>query len=811
MINIFDIREKSGKIFLIGRDENNKRVIIKDENNYTPFHGEFYVKEDRVDELGDLEGIANIYTYPSIKKSIFGDKVMLVRYDIQDWLRVKELRTLIDSHKDIIFEGDLWGKTIYCLDKLPTKGYGLSGNWKVGYIDIETNYGLDIEKTNEEVLCLTVYDTYTEKYHFFYWGGEVLQDREDTIIHYFQTEKEMLDEIVRWLIGMEFDVVTGWNVNFDVSYLLRRFLKVSTIPDLLSSLSPIGNYRYNPKYKQFTIDGLCIFDLLESYKRIVRNQLASFKLDNVAEEELGEHKIEVNLKGLITLPREQLLAYNRRDVELCLRIDKKVNIFNFFDGLRQFVGCPFEDTRYSRSLIDFMLLKKSRSMGIVLPTASNISSVRGNFEGAFVDAVQGNYNNVIAFDIAGLYPNIIKTFNLSPECCVETGYRTCCRCRYIEPECECKEGFQSSVEDVVKETVIDSTKVRLPELTIDMSKEGIIPSIVNDLMVLRKKYDEERDKYPAGHPLHEKNDILVESAKLIVDAIYGITAYPGFRLHKTEIASSITYIGREIIQHTKQFIEERSHRVVVTDTDSSYFTSTKTNLDDVVVEGKEMLVLVNKEYPRWVQERWGIIPDHCYLKNVLKKVYRRIIVGTKKRYVGNVVWAKGIPSNKIEVVGAETKRSDYSRFARDFQYGLMKLLLDDKEDDIIRKYILYKIDEMKLTPPTLIGIPTKIEKELDEYTTNLPKVRGSEYSGKIIGEVFKAGDKPLLLFTEGSSDVILFFNDNQAKKLLEKCSINWVKMTERNIVMLSSMLLKSCKKNYIFEEICHMTGVTTND
>jgi len=768
MINIFDIREKSGKIFLIGRDENNERVIVKDVNNFFPYHGEFYVKKDSVSILEGFSNIIQVNLFESKKKSIFGDEVMLVRYKIINWEMISELRNLIQQNKDIIFEGDLWNRTSYCLDNLQEKGYGLNGKWRVCFMDIETEANKGFPDSNnplEKVLCSTFYDSYTEKYHFFYWGEERLSDRDDIIIHHYLTEREMLDEILKWLTRIGFDVVTGWNINFDVSYLLKRFLLVSSDYNLLQSLSPIGYYSYNSKYKQFSIWGLCIFDLLESYKRIVRNELASFKLDNVAEEELKEHKIEVDVKSLDKLPKEKLLEYNKRDVELCVRIDKKVNIFNFFDGLRQFVGCPFEDTKYSRSLIDFMLLKKSRSLGIVLPTASNLPSIRGNFEGAFVEAIQGNYSDVIAFDIAGLYPNIIKTFNLSPECCKESG------------------------------------EVKLPELTIDMSKEGIIPSIVNELMVLRKKYDEERDKYPAGHPLHEKNDILVESAKLIVDAIYGITAYPGFRLHKKEIASSITYIGREIIQHTKQFIEERGHRVVVTDTDSSYFTSSKTNLDEVVIEGKEMLELINIEYPRWVKERWGIESDKCYLRNVFKKVYRRLIVGTKKRYCGNVIWAKGILSDKIEVVGMEYKRSDYSRFARDFQFGLMKLLIDEWDDYTIREYMLEKIREIKTTSYSLIGIPTKIEKELEEYTTNLPKVRGSEYSSKIINEEFHNGDKPLLLFTEGESDIILYYNDKQAERLLERVKIDWEKMIDRNIIKTSHMLLESCGKLDLLNDV----------
>lgn len=760
MISIFDVFSKKGKVFLVGRDEG-RRIILEDTNEYSPAHGMFYVKNSDIDVLEEFESIINVKYINTTKKSLFGDPLTLIHYVITDFDKIKELRELIEKHRESIFEGDLYDTTLYCLDRLPKLGYSLEGKWRVCYMDIETEVreGFpDANNPTEKVLCSTFYDNYTNTYHCFYWEGEELTSTENIVYHRFESEGSMLTEIVRWLAKMQFDVLTGWNINFDVGYLFQRFLNTSGTISELEQISPLGVCYYKEKYKEFKFAGVNIFDLLGGYKRIVRNELASFKLDNVAEEELGEKKIEVDIKTLSQIPKSNLLAYNKKDVELCIKIDEKVGIFNFFDGLRQFVGCTLDETKYSRSIVDFMILKKARTIGVVLPTGSNQKGERPKFEGAFVDAVQGSYRNVIAFDIKGLYPNIMKTFNLSIECC--------------------------------REKDMNSSNVHLPEVDISFEKEGIIPSIINDLMVLRKYYDEERDKYPAGTAEHEKNDVLVESAKLVVDAIYGLTAFPQFRLYKPEIASSITYIGRETIKHTKQFIEDlHQTKVVVTDTDSSYFISTKTNFNEIVEQGNKTLEILNKEYIRWVDERWRI--KKCYLQNVFKKIYKRLIVGTKKRYCGHVVWAKGIMSDKTEVVGLEYKRSDFSRFARDTQFQLMKMLLHDESDKAVQDYLLSRIREMKQSSFSLIGIPTKIEKNLEEYTTNLPKVRGTGYSSKILNEKFVIGDKPLLLFTRGLSDVILFFNDTQAHKLLGSLIVDWEKMIDRNIILPTQMLLES--------------------
>lgn len=766
-IKILDVQSKRGSIYLIGRDIDKKRVILEKNNSFFPYYGDFYIKKGCETILDELSVLIEMNINFTSKKSLFGDELLYVKYNVKDYREVKLVREIVSQHRDVIFEGDLLPRTSYCLDELPKLGVSFDGDWHIGYIDIETEtHGIIPDPNNpiDKVLCFTFYSSYDKLYYFFYWGDEVIDNKDGIVTFRFNDEEDMLKNGINFIKDCQIDIITGWNINFDVSYLLKRYLYIYPLGDNdIKGISPLGSYYYNDKYKQFSIPGLIIFDLLDSYKRIVRNQLISFKLDDVAFEELGENKVEVDVKNLKSISKTELLKYNKKDVELCVKIDKKVNIISFFDGLRQFVGCPMDDVRYSRSIIDFIVLKKARKLGVVLPTANQEDSVRPHYEGAYVDAVPGCYRNVIAFDLKSLYPSIIKTFNLSPECIDKDG------------------------------------EVILPELTISLKNEGIIPSIVDDLMILRQTYDNERDKYPAGHPLHEKNDILVESAKLVVDAIYGMCAYPKFRLYEPRIASSITYCGREIIHHTKDFIENRGHRVVVTDTDSSYWVSSEIAFDKVINEGQEMLSILNEDYLTWTNERWNI--QKCYLKNVFKKVYQKIIICAKKRYGGHVIWAKGKLSDKIEIVGLECKRSDYSRFTKLIQFQLIEMILRDDTDENISNFMLSKVNEMKRDEYINIGIPTKIEKSLDSYVTNLPKVRGAKFVSSKIGVSFGIGDKPLMLFTVGDSDIILFLKNDEVSKLLQWIRIDWQKMVERNILLPSHQILENSGYGYLYNKI----------
>lgn len=762
--NIGDVKELNGNIFLIGRQNKNK-VILKRKKLYYPYKNFFYIKKDKEKNLDMLQNL-ELHKQHTNKKSLFGDEIIQVFYKITSKEDYETISIFIKNNREDLFEADIFDRVLFCLDELPhMDDVNLDLDWRKVYIDIETKSLGPISNPNnptDEVLCVTIFDSYDGKYHFFYVGDHEFISSD--VLVKCKTETQMLIETIKYLGSIEPDVIMGWNVHFDISYLLNRYKKLTNDITQINKLSKVGYVSYDEKRKQYSIFGLVIFDLLKGYMRVHRLGVSGYSLDNVASEELGERKIEVDIKSLYKLPIEKLYEYNRKDVELCILIDKKLHIFDFHDSMRKFIGCPYDSVEYASNMIDFLLLKKARELNIVLPTKSDDMSKKMKFEGAFVDAIPGKYHNVINFDISAMYPSIIKTFNLSMEC--------------IDPNGEIKVG----------------------KINITKNKKGMIPMIIDDLLVMRKEYDNKRDEHPYGHPDHERYDILVESVKCVIDAVYGVNAYPRFRLFRGEIAEGITYLGREIIKRTREKLQEMGYKVVITDTDSTdFYVSKDKSIPEIEEEGYRVLDIINKDYPIWANKTFGIDIDKCYIKNVFKKIYSRVIVGAKKRYVCKVVWSKGKLSSGIEIIGFHNKRSDCSRFGRDLQLQLIHKLLDDESDLQILTFLNEKIKEMKTLTPTQLAIPTKIEKNLDEYTTNLPKKRGASYSSKIIGESFYVGDKPLLLFTQGESDVILFFKNYQAELLLKRVKINWNKMIERNIFLVSDLLLENCGMNKVLE------------
>ncbi|EET01445.1 DNA polymerase delta, catalytic subunit [Giardia duodenalis ATCC 50581] len=105
---------------------------------------------------------------------------------------------------------------------------------------------------------------------------------------------------------------------------------------------------------------------------------------------------------------------------------------------------------------------------------------------------------------------------------------------------------------------------------------GILPKILQVLLDARKKAKQDMKK--ATDPLAK--DVLNGrqlALKLIANSLYGFTGALTFgRLPSQEISSSITAFGREMINHTKNVVEERFQRsqstIEIDITDSTYAT-----------------------------------------------------------------------------------------------------------------------------------------------------------------------------------------------------------------------------------------------
>jgi len=264
------------------------------------------------------------------------------------------------------------------------------------FIDIEVQANTLPNPDNPEypLHSVTLYDTYLNMYITLVRTGERTghEKRDNHLIVYFGDENKLLSELVKLANLLEPDVLIAWNAEFDYPYIVNRLLRLGL---------------QNPFH------GTDVFDLLTAYKRLYRRK--SYRLKAVALEEGLITEDEAKIGYDPSMPLEELIKYNKRDVEIMVKLDEKYKLVDFYTALKEYVGVAhLEDTFSNSILIDTELLRIAKERGVVLPSVEG--GENEGYEGAIVlEPPAGIYENVALFDMTAYYPSIIMSFNISPD------------------------------------------------------------------------------------------------------------------------------------------------------------------------------------------------------------------------------------------------------------------------------------------------------------------------------------------------------------------------------------------------------------
>ena len=425
----------------------NREKIVDIVENFLPY---FYVDSGKEIRNDDVVKVENGFT------SVYGDKVSKVVFKIP--------YTIYENRKNYqkTYEADILYTLRYLIDNVDIIE---KDEYRINHVDIETTVkdGFpEMENPVQNITCITLYDNYFDKYYTLAWREDLIPKKEivvDGTIFKFNNEITMLKGLIKLIKKLDPDILTAWNINFDMGYIVAR-MKYLGID--FTEFSPHHKVRVGD-YGDISIKGRVVFDLLSAYRKINLSGLTSFSLDNVAQNELGEQKLKVvNFTKEWRENIDRLIKYNRHDVKLTVMIDDKLKIIDYFDEMRILAGldnitsCFF----YSR-VIDVLMLRKYKNE-FIFPSKGEYVKKEKNLEGGFVrEPVKGLHKNVLTLDFWALYPSIIKTFNLSKEVVLDKKEKDC--------------------------IVIDDVYLS--------KKKGIMPSLIDDLINLRAKYKTELEKY----------------------------------------------------------------------------------------------------------------------------------------------------------------------------------------------------------------------------------------------------------------------------------------------------------------------------
>ncbi|MGB7787620.1 DNA-directed DNA polymerase [Methanoregula sp.] len=587
-------------------------------------------------------------------------------------------------------------------------------------IDIECEDERGFPDTQRDAItCITCYDSFDEDYTTFLLraGGipeEIAQKEKEgglangcfrkgihTICTYAD-ETMMLRAFTQYIVARDPDVLSGWNfVDFDMPYITGRMERLGLRSDSLARIP--GQTERN------ALRGRALFDLLTAYKKMHSSLKESYRLDAVAMEELGEQKVRYT--GTISdLWKQQpalFVEYNFKDVELCVGINKKDNIIEFYREIARYVGCPLDKTLNSSSVVDVFVLRKA-SNRYILPSKGFVNAEE--FEGATVfEPSRGVRENVVVLDLKSLYPMAMMTINASME------------------------------------TKDPNGELRAPNgIRFRKQPDGLTRSIISDLLKERDEKKALRNTFPFGSPQYVLYDMQQNVLKVIMNTYYGVSGYPRFRLFDREIGSAATSVGRAIIEHTRRVIEQQGYKVIYGDTDSCMVQLPKDlDKEQTIALARQIEKRLNESYAEFAKNELNA--DYHFFSIKFEKIYARFFqAGKKKRYAGSLVWKEGKDVHETDIVGFEIRRSDTPQITKTVQQQLMVMILDGKGKAEIRKYLIDEVKKYKSGeyPLDMIGIPGGIGKDLDDYDIDDAHIRGAKYSNDHLHTEFGKGSKP---------------------------------------------------------------------
>jgi DNA polymerase II len=557
---------------------------------------------------------------------------------------------------------------------------------------------IDIEASNNtnQLICIGIHsDNYQ---HNFYIAPKNLSNPPLKNTTLCKSEAECLNKFKSALIKLDPDIITGWNViDFDLKYLQSRFHENHITFDLGRTNEETRIKIQSNFFRSSTaiIPGRVMIDALNLIRdpfiqeapSIKGAKFKSYTLEDVSQSILNSGKL-IKGKGAIRhneieklysskkeSDHQKLIDYNLLDCKLVYDILKKSQTIELAIERSQLTGMPLDKISGSIASFDSLYIREARKKGLVSPTL-RFGLKEERITGGYVAASKpGIYNNVLVLDFKSLYPSILQTFNIDPA---------------------------SLLEKKQKDAIISPNKVYFK------NQSGVLPVIISRLHKAREKAKS------------EKRELSSYAIKIIMNSFWGVLASPSCRYFNFDMANAITGFGRFIIQLTAKEIEKLGYKTIYSDTDSVFVLSNTKDKNEALQIGNIIQEHINTFYKNYTKKQHNRL---SYLELEFEKLYLSLMMpqtrntetAAKKRYAGLIYKDN---KEKLEVVGLESIRGDWTEAAKEFQLELLdKVFHDEPIEKYINSYIM-KLQQGKLDEKLIYK--KSIRKNLSEYTKTTP-------------------------------------------------------------------------------------------
>ena len=653
---------------------------------------------------------------------------------------------------------------------------------------------LDIEVHSEDgfpfvadaahpVVAITHKSNLDDVYHV--WGLKDYEENKCKVdgveaIQYTKCKDEV-DLLLSWLQHWSDDrtcpdVVTGWNTRlFDLPYLINRVNNIIG-GDVYKKFSPWGVVdrrdiiiagRTNVAYEMLGIQQLDYYDLFKKFGYSY-GELASYKLDHVANVVLGDKKLSYeehgNLQNLYNADHQLYIDYNLKDVQLIERLEQKMGLITLAMTMAYRGGVNYSETFGTTSIWDSIIYRILHKQQIAVPP--KIAKTKTPYPGAFVkDPKVGMHQWVASFDLNSLYPNIIVQYNMSPETLIEGKVPGVTVDKILDgtaTENDIDSTMAASgqrfskvtegiIPKIIKQYYDERRKIKDQMLQAEqhLINIGADPSAATAALEAYEKWDKDNNAgqtrgNTSGDDAHTPTSVhkpsstevdrttrlfenLITTAmnnqmaiKILMNSLYGALGNNYFRYFDHRVAEAITTSGQLSIRWAERAINAEMNKLLGTNED--YIIAIDT--DSLYVR---MQPLVDKFNPKDPVKFIDRISSH-HFEAVLTRAYqeladkmnvydnrmemaREVIADkgiwiAKKRYILNVHNNEGVQYStpKLKIMGIEAVKSSTPQICRDKFREIFRVIIDDGEQ-ATQKFIRDFKREFAQQPPEEVSFP----------------------------------------------------------------------------------------------------------
>ena len=463
------------------------------------------------------------------------------------------------------------------------------------------------------------------------------------------------DLLLKWkemIIKKSPDIITGYNImGFDFKYIYDRCLELKIYEKFKINFGKSGNIDCEFESKSlysaalgevntyfFKFEGILLIDLMVYVKAPTVLTLDNYKLDNVAENVLGEKKVDLKPNELFkkflgsSTDRKEIGIYCIQDCELVNKIIQKMKVLENTSGMSNVCLVPisFIFHRGQGIKIYSLVMYECNKRNQVIPFKSFVEDT--GYEGAIVlDPKTGIYieDPIVVFDYSSLYPSSMIAENLSHDSHIlpndidkyvkngklingENKYLNIINIDdvshyYVKYKDETKSTIPQILEMLIKQRKLTRAKINYKSIKIENNiiYSGIYNEndlSIKDLDTNEIFYIQDKNKILEIFDTYnqfEKDvfDSLQLAFKITANSLYGQTGAKTSPIYLKSIAECTTATGRGMIIKAKEFVEsEYNADVIYGDSVMGYTPIVLKNDKDII----NIISFDDLEYCKWL-------------------------------------------------------------------------------------------------------------------------------------------------------------------------------------------------------------------